>query len=156
MTASWRASPPLLAILPAIVWRRTSRARQRAAFTVRRLPARLRAPDPLQHVLHRARGDRKLLRVAGAQDHVGIGPVLRIEEWIAADRHFGIGLGNLAELGADVALARVRAQRLRQDANAGLELGGDLVEHRLHDGRYAGHDDDVADPNSGRARHLVE
>src|SRR5262249_62244161 len=77
-----------------------------------RSPARLRASHPLQHVLHRAHGERKLLRVARAQDHVGIGPVLRIEEWIAADRDFGIGLGDLAELGADVALARVRAHGL--------------------------------------------
>src|SRR6516162_9622561 len=74
----------------------------------RSAPARLRAPHTLEHFLHRARGKRELLRVARAQYHVGIGPVLRIEERIAADRDFGIGLGDLAELGADVALARVR------------------------------------------------
>src|SRR6516162_69951 len=118
MTASWHCEPAPFFDL--------TRARAPADITsasARRSPARLRAPHPLQHILHGARGDRKLLRVAGAQDHVGIGPVLRIEERIAADRHFGIGLGNLAELGADVALARVRAQRLRQHANAGFELG---------------------------------
>src|SRR6516162_8765436 len=137
MTASSHASPPPFAILPALARRpditsasarrpvarrrrarvSPSRARQR-----RSSPARLRASYPLQHVLHRAHGERKLLRVARAQDHVGIGPVLRIEEWIAADRDFGIGLGDLAELGADVALARVRAHGLRQHTNAGFEL----------------------------------
>src|SRR5262249_46839504 len=120
MTASSHASAPPFAILPALARPRTSRARQRGvqlpdgavrgfspsrARQRRSSPARLRASYPLQHVLHRAHGERKLLRVARAQDHVGIGPVLRIEEWIAADRDFGIGLGDLAELGADVALA---------------------------------------------------
>ena len=48
--------------------------------------ARLRAPHPLQHVLDRARWRLRALRVARAQHHVGVGPVLRIEERIAADR----------------------------------------------------------------------
>src|SRR5262249_49359227 len=122
---AWRPprtpAPPPFAILPPLARRRTSRARQRGGQLPdvpkrtrqrRSSPARLRASHPLQHVLHRAHGERKLLRVARAQDHVGIGPVLRIEEWIAADRNFGIGLGDLAELGADVALARIRTHGL--------------------------------------------
>src|SRR5215467_1811827 len=92
------------------LFRNLTRSRAPADITrasARRSPARLRTPHPLQHVLHRACGKRELLRVARAQHHVGIGPVLRIEERIAANRDFGIGLGDLAELGADVALARV-------------------------------------------------
>src|SRR5262245_12056123 len=89
-----------------------------AGRLVTRSPGRLGAPAPLQHVFDRARGKRELLRVARAQDDVGIGPVLRIEEWIAADRDLGVGLGDFPELGADVALARIRPQRPRQDANS--------------------------------------
>src|SRR5262245_3021708 len=117
MTASSHASPPLLQSYPrshaAGHHERVSAASncptapcagfpQVAPGNDRSSPARLRASYPLQHVLNRAHGERKLLRVARAQDHVGIGPVLRIEEWIAADRDFGIGLGDIAELGADV------------------------------------------------------
>src|SRR6266446_1765040 len=55
-------------------------------------------------------------------------PVLRIEERIAADRDLGIGLGDLAELHADVALARIRAHGFREHANGDLELRRDLIE----------------------------
>ena len=44
---------------------------------------------------------------------------------------------------------------LRQHLRAGLELRRDLVEHRLHDRRHAGHGDDIADPEAGRAGHFV-
>ena len=71
--------------------------------------ARLRPPHSHQHLLHRVLGKRQLLCIAGAQDHVGIGPVLRVEERIAADCNLGIGLGNVAELRADIAFARVGA-----------------------------------------------
>ena len=64
-------------------------------------------------------------------------------------------LGDLAERRADVALAAVGAHRFRQHAHAGLELGRDLVEHRLHDGRHAGHHDDIAEPEAGRGRDFV-
>ena len=47
--------------------------------------------------------------MAGAQDDIGVGPVLRIEERIAPDRDRRIGLGDLTELHADVALACIRA-----------------------------------------------
>jgi hypothetical protein len=42
---------------------------------------------------------------------------------IAADRDLGIGLGDLAEVRADVAFARVRTDRFREHANVGLKLG---------------------------------
>src|SRR5215831_12740761 len=133
MTASSSVSPPLLQSYPRShagghherVSARRSVARSAPACD-QSPPARLRAPHSHEHLLHRARCERKLLRVAGAQHYVGIGPVLRIEEWVAADRDFGIGLGDLAELGPDIALARVRAHGLRQNANTGFELGGDL------------------------------
>jgi hypothetical protein len=43
-----------------------------------------------------------------AQHHIRVGPVLRIEERRAADCDRRIGLGDLAELHADVAFARKR------------------------------------------------
>jgi hypothetical protein len=67
---------------------------------------------------------RELLWIAGAQYHIRVGPVLRIEERIAPDRDRRIGLGDLAELHPDVTLARARAHGFREHANAGLELGG--------------------------------
>jgi hypothetical protein len=63
-------------------------------------------PHPLQHVLDRAFGKRELLCIAGAQHHIRVGPMLRIEERIAADHDLGVGLGDLIKLRADVALAR--------------------------------------------------
>ena len=54
-------------------------------------------------------GVRELVCIAGAQHHIRVGPVLRIEERMAADRNLGIGPGDLAELHANVALAHIRA-----------------------------------------------
>jgi hypothetical protein len=65
---------------------------------------------------------RELLSIAGAQHHIRIGPVLRIEERIAPDRDPRIGFGDLAELHSVIAFARIRADRLREHANADLEL----------------------------------
>jgi hypothetical protein len=84
----------------------------------------------------------------GAQHYIGVGSTLRIEKWIAADRDLGMGLGDLAELHADVTLVRTRAHGFREDANADLELGRHLVEHRLHDRGYARHHDHIADPEA--------
>src|SRR6202011_2905278 len=64
--------------------------------------ARLGTLNPRQHVLQRPFGALKLLRVGGAQHHVGIWPVFGIEEGMAPDRHAGMGLGDLAELGCDI------------------------------------------------------
>src|SRR5262249_12283066 len=75
--------------------------------------ARLCPPHPLQHVFDRTLGKRELLRVAGAKHNVGIWPALRIEERIAADHDLGVRLGDLTELRADVALARIRAHGFR-------------------------------------------
>jgi hypothetical protein len=50
--------------------------------------------------------------------------MLGIEERIAPDCDPRIGLGDLTELHPDVALARIRAHRLREHANADLELLG--------------------------------
>src|SRR5215510_9040198 len=61
--------------------------------------------------------------------------MLWIEERIAPDRDPRIGLGDLAELNSDVAFARIRAHRLREHANADLELRRHLIEHRLKRGR---------------------
>ena len=66
---------------------------------------------PARAYLHRGR----------AAPHL-CGPVLQIEEWIAADRDRRIGLGDLAELRPDVALTSIRAHGFRQHANADLEL----------------------------------
>jgi hypothetical protein len=60
--------------------------------------ARLRPPHPLKHILDRALGARQRLHITGTQHHIRVGPALRIEERIAADRDLGIGLGDLAEL----------------------------------------------------------
>jgi hypothetical protein len=49
-------------------------------------------PHSLQHFLDGAFGMRELLYIAGAQHRVG--PMLRIEKRIAADRDFGIGFGD--------------------------------------------------------------
>jgi hypothetical protein len=48
-----------------------------------------------------------------------------------------VRLGDLAELHADVTLARIRAYGFRERANADLELGHYLVKHRLHDRGHA-------------------
>ena len=95
--------------------------------------ARLCPPHPLQHVLDRAFGLRELLYIAGAQHHIRVGPMPRIEGRIAPDRDPRIGFGDLAELHSDIAFARIRAHRLREHANADLELRRHLIEHRLHD-----------------------
>jgi len=58
-----------------------------------------------------------------AQHDIGIGPVLRIEERIAADRHRRIGLDDLAELHSDITLARMRAHRLEIMRTPILGLG---------------------------------
>src|SRR6516165_6199814 len=68
-----------------------------------------------------------------------VGPVLRIEKRIAADRDLGIGLCDLAKLHADVPLARISAHHLREHANADLELRRHLIKHRLHDRGHARH-----------------
>ena len=60
---------------------------------------------------------------------------------------------DLAELHPDVALARIRAHRLREHADADLELRRHLI---LHDRGHARHHDYIADPEAGRPRHLVE
>src|SRR4029453_7705964 len=72
-------------------------------------------------------------QVFGTHNQISVGPVLRIEERIAADRDLGIGLSDLAELHADIALARIRAHGFREHASAVLELGRHLIEHRLHE-----------------------
>jgi hypothetical protein len=59
------------------------------------------SPHWLEHVLDRVLRKRELLWIAGAQYHIHVGPMLRIEKWIAADRNLGIGPGDLAELHAD-------------------------------------------------------
>jgi hypothetical protein len=64
-------------------------------------------------LLDRAFRKRELLCIAGAEYHIRVGPVLRIEERIAPDRDRRIGLGDLAELHPDVALARIRAHGFR-------------------------------------------
>ena len=143
-------------------WQRSSAGRSRLnGIRTRRASARhpppVCAPRTRTSISSTARlATRELVRIARPQHHVGVRAALRIEERIAADRHVRIGLGDLAELAADVALARIGQHGLGQHAHAGLELGRDLVEHRLHDRRHARHDDDVADPDAGRARHLVE
>src|SRR5205807_6484647 len=116
---------------------------------------RLCPPHPLQHVLDRAFGKRELLCIAGAQHHIRVGPVLRIEERIAADRDLGIGLSDLAELHAYIALARIRAHGFREHANADLELRRHLIKHRLHDRGHARHHDYVADPEAPLSRSIV-
>ena len=52
-----------------------------------------------------------------------VGPCCGIEERMAADCHSGIGFRDLAELGTDIALARIGADSFREQAHAGLELG---------------------------------
>jgi hypothetical protein len=64
---------------------------------------------------------------------------------IAPDRDRRIGLRDLAELHSDVALARIRAHRFREHANADLELRRHFVEHHLLDRGYARHHDYIAD-----------
>ena len=108
------------------------------------------------HVFDCVFGLRELLCIAGAQHYIRVGPVLWIEERIAPDRDPRIGLGDLAELHADVAFARIRAYRFREHANADLELRRHLIEHRLHDRGHARHHDYIADPEARRPRHLVE
>jgi hypothetical protein len=80
----------------------------------------------------------------------------RIEERMAADCHPGIGLGDVAELGTDIALARIGADSFRKHTEAGLELG----PHRssiacMIEGTPAS---TITLPiqKAGRARHLVE
>jgi hypothetical protein len=58
--------------------------------------------------------------IAGAQDEICIGPVLRIEERIAPDRDRRIGLGD--ELHANIAFGAHPRARFREHANADLEL----------------------------------
>jgi hypothetical protein len=44
---------------------------------------RLCSPHSLQHLLDLAFGLHELLSIAGAQHHIRVGPVLRVEERIA-------------------------------------------------------------------------
>jgi len=74
------------------------------------------SPHSLQHVLDRVFGLRELVCIAGAQHHIRVGPMLRIEKRIAADRDLRIGFGNLTELHINVALAHVCAHGFREHA----------------------------------------
>jgi hypothetical protein len=93
------------------------------AGSVPRSSSRHISPHSLQHVLDRAFCKRELLWIAGAQYHIRAGPVLRIEERIAPDRDRRVGLGDLAELHADVALARIRAKVSESMRTPTLSLG---------------------------------
>jgi hypothetical protein len=62
------------------------------------------------HVLDRA---FCLLWIAGAQHHIHVGPILRTEERIAANRNLRIGRRDLAKLHANVALARTVSESMR-------------------------------------------
>jgi hypothetical protein len=77
--------------------------------------------------------------------------LLRIEERRVADCDRRIGLGDLTELHTNVTLARIRAHGFREHANADLELGRHLTEHRLHNRGHASHHDYIADPEARRA-----
>src|SRR5262249_24714680 len=65
----------------------------------------------------------ELLWIAGAQHHIHVGPVLRIEERIAADCNLRIGRRDLAKLHADVALTRIRATVSESMRTPVLSLG---------------------------------
>ena len=52
--------------------------------------------------------------------------------------------------------SRASANGFRQNAHPGLQLRRHFIQHRLHNGGHTGHDDDIADPEAGRGRHLVE
>src|SRR5262249_62032751 len=58
--------------------------------------------------------------------------------------------GNLAMSHSDAALARIRADRLREHGNADLELRRHLIERRLHDRGHTHHHDYIADPEARR------
>jgi hypothetical protein len=66
---------------------------------------------------------RELLCIADVQRHIRIGPMLRIEERISPDRDPEIGLGDLAELHPDAALARIRAGVNHSEAYVGGGVG---------------------------------
>ena len=72
------------------------------------------------HVLDRA---FCLLWIAGAQHHIHVGPILRTEERIAANRNLRIGRRDLAKLHANVALARIRAMVSESMRTPVLSLG---------------------------------
>src|SRR6266508_156424 len=72
-------------------------------------------------------------------------PAPLVEERIATDHRAGMRLLHLAERAADVALARVGPHRRGKHFRAGLERRRDVVEHRLHNGGHARHDEHVAD-----------
>src|SRR5262249_6290493 len=74
---------------------------------------------------------RAYVHPRGAQHHIRVGAVLRIEKRTAADRDRRIGLGDVAKLHSDVAFARIRAHRLGEHGNADLEVRRHLIEHRL-------------------------
>ena len=71
------------------------------------------SPHSLQHLLDLTFGLRELLCIAGAQHHIRVGPVLRIEKQIAADRDLGIGFGDLTELQPSRVSARTVSENMR-------------------------------------------
>ena len=87
---------------------------------------------------------------------MGVGGTFLVHERVGADDDAGMRRRDGAELGADIALAAVGAHGFRQHFGAGLELRRHVFEHRLHDLRNAGHDDDIADAKAGRRRDFVE
>ena len=131
-------APPLivsfaLRIAPQAVWRRR--------------------PAPAPAWPRRRSWRRRAGRVARANHDVGVGPAFVLER-IAADRHVGMRLGDLAERRAD-SPSRQFARWSPTASCAGLQGRRDLVEHRLHDRGTPAITIDIADAEAGRRRNLV-
>ena len=114
------------------------------------------SPHSLQHILDRAFGLRELLCIAGAQHHMRIGAVLRIEEWIAPDRDPRIGLGDLTELHSDVAFGASVCTVSESIRTPILSLGATSSSIACMIEATLAITITFADPEARRPRHLVE
>src|SRR5215475_16228867 len=61
---------------------------------ISRLPRRMQRR---QHFLHRAHRGAELVRIARADHEVGVGPLVLVQEGIAADDGVGMGIGDLPQ-----------------------------------------------------------
>ena len=95
-----------------------------------------------------ARFAKREKNIAGAQDEICIGPVLKIEERIAPDRDRRIGLGEGTSCMPISPSAHIRAHGFREHANADLELRRHLIKHGLQDRGHARHHDYIGDPKA--------
>ena len=112
--------------------------------------------DPGQHRLDRVHGGVELLRIARAHHQIGVALAVLVHERIAADDGVGMGGGDRRASGVPTSPSRASARTLSDSIFTPVfSFGATMSSMRLHDRRHAGHDDDIAEHESGRENLLV-